>query len=130
MANKLTHIQDKKLQPYDITSQQARLLVVIDGYLQKKSPLCQKELEQIMQLKGSSITSLIQHLEKKGFIHRKAGDGDARTKRLYLTEKGTDIIAIMNQLTAETEALLMATLSEEEKAQLCKIMGKIYHTLC
>ncbi len=46
-----------------------------------------KDLEEFLDIKGSSVTSLINNLEKGGYLHRESLAADGRYKKLVLTEK-------------------------------------------
>lgn len=46
-----------------------------------------KDLEEFLDVKGSSVTSLINTLEKNGYLKRESLSSDARYKRLVLTDK-------------------------------------------
>ena len=115
IVHAVKELQDSKLIPYDITNQQARLLGDIDRQLKQEKKFCQKDLERTMNLRGSSITSLLQRLERKGFIVRSSGDEDGRTKQLQITEKGTKLIEEMEAVFQSVEAMLLKNMKEDEK---------------
>ena len=46
-----------------------------------------KDLEEFLEIKGSSVNSLINNLEKNGYLRRESISGDGRYKKLVLTEK-------------------------------------------
>jgi MarR family transcriptional regulator, repressor for mepA len=115
IVHAIKQLQDSKLIPYDITNQQARLLGDINIQLKQEKKFCQKDLERTMNLRGSSITSLLQRLEGKGFIVRSSGDEDGRTKQLRVTEKGTKLIEEMETVFQEVEFLLLQGMTKDEK---------------
>lgn len=127
IIHKLILIEDKALQPYGITNQQARILSWLHYYLSQNTPICQKHLEEIMQLKGSSITSLVQGLERKGFIERTASAQDGRTKQLIITPKGINLLSTMKDIIQKTEEGILECLSSEEKVLFRELLSKIYH---
>jgi MarR family transcriptional regulator, repressor for mepA len=115
IVHAIKELQDSKLVPYDITNQQARLLGDINRQLIQGDKFCQKDLEYTMNLRGSSITSLLQRLEKKGFIIRSSGDEDGRTKQLQITEKGNKLIEEMEAVFQNVEAIILQNMSKEEE---------------
>jgi MarR family transcriptional regulator, repressor for mepA len=115
IVHAIKELQDSKLIPYDITNQQARLLGDIDGQLKQEKKFCQKDLERTMNLRGSSITSLLQRLERKGFIVRSSGDEDGRTKQLQITEKGIKLIEEMEAVFLSVEDMLLKNMKKDEK---------------
>lgn len=46
-----------------------------------------KDLEEFLEIKGSSVTSLINNLERGGYLRRESLPADGRYKRLVLTKK-------------------------------------------
>lgn len=46
-----------------------------------------KDLEEFLEIKGSSVTSLINNLERGGYLRRESLVSDGRYKKLVLTEK-------------------------------------------
>lgn len=46
-----------------------------------------KDLEEFLEIKGSSVNSLINNLEKNGYLRRESISKDGRYKKLVLTEK-------------------------------------------
>lgn len=46
-----------------------------------------KDLEDFLEIKGSSVTSLINNLERNGYLYRESLVSDGRYKKLVLTEK-------------------------------------------
>ncbi|MEY8323464.1 MarR family transcriptional regulator [Lachnospiraceae bacterium 54-11] len=46
-----------------------------------------KDIEEFLEIKGSSVTSLISNLERNGYLRRESLDNDRRYKKLVLTEQ-------------------------------------------
>ena len=74
-----------------LTSIQSRMLGYLYFQLQNGKQVFQKELEEEFRIRKSSVTSVIQMLEKKGLVRRAGVTGDARRKELMLTEQGKHI---------------------------------------
>lgn len=60
----------------------------------------QKDLERFLSIRGSSVTSLINNLERDGYIRREAVRFDGRYKHLAPTEKA---LAIQNHISDRIE---------------------------
>ena len=52
-----------------------------------RGDIFQKDLEEFLGIKGSSVTSLINNLEQGGYLRRESLESDGRYKKLVLTEK-------------------------------------------
>lgn len=79
-----------------------------------------------MNLRGSSITSLLQRLEKKGFIVRISGDEDGRTKQLQITEKGEKLIEEMEAVFQNVESIILQNMNEDEKESYKRLLKISY----
>ncbi|MDE6387859.1 MAG: MarR family transcriptional regulator [Lachnospiraceae bacterium] len=56
-----------------------------------------KDIEEFLEIKGSSVTSLISNLERNGYLRRESLDSDRRYKKLVLTEQ---TLAIKDDITS------------------------------
>ena len=62
-----------------------------------------KDLEEFLEIKGSSVNSLINNLEKNGYLRRESISGDGRYKKLVLTEKAC---AVKEDITSRVTAYM------------------------
>lgn len=66
----------------------------------------QKDIEKKFGIGRSTVTNIIQLMEKKGYLRREAVERDARLKKLVLTEKGRmhhlQMESLAKQLSVET----------------------------
>lgn len=69
-----------------LTSIQALALhyVIVES---KNRDVFPKDLEEFLEIKGSSVTSLITNLERNGYIRRESVAHDGRYKKLVLTQQ-------------------------------------------
>ena len=56
-----------------------------------------KDIEEFLEIKGSSVTSLISNLERNGYLRRESLDSDRRYKKLVLTQQ---TLAIKDDITS------------------------------
>ena len=57
-------------------------------YENRDRDIFQKDIEKHFSVGRSSVTNVIQLMEKKGYLRRESVDYDARLKKVLLTEKG------------------------------------------
>lgn len=107
----------------DLTAQQSRLVCFIVKNSDKD--LFQRDIESAFNIRRSSVTNLIQQLEKKGFIKRESVDNDARLKKIILTEKSIKADKIATERFNEIENKMTKNLTKEEKSILFNIIDKI-----
>ncbi len=122
IVHNLKRLQDEHLVPHGITSQQARIVGYIGECLESGSNICQKDVELAFGLKGSSITSLLQGLERNGFITRSTSVSDARAKELSLTPKGQALIDEFNGLFLKTENRIVQDMTEGQKKMFLELL--------
>ncbi|MEK6345308.1 MAG: MarR family transcriptional regulator, partial [Curtobacterium sp.] len=73
----------------DLTQEQSFVL----GYLQRSPGAIQRELAEVTRTSAASVSSLLQGLERRGLVERRADAENARTKRVHATEAGAALIA-------------------------------------
>ena len=71
----------------ELTSMHGRIL----GYLYWSRPkdVYQKDIEEHFNITRSSVSGIVKLMEQKGYILRQSVQGDARLKKLSLTDLGT-----------------------------------------
>jgi DNA-binding MarR family transcriptional regulator len=80
-------------------------------YENPSQAIFQKDLEAAFHIARSTATGILQLMEKRGFIYRESVPGDARLKRLVLTEKGVSHqLGVMHNLD-NLEGILMSNIS-------------------
>lgn len=81
---------DQRTEEAGLSGPQSRMLHYIAENSAKKD-VFQRDVENEFHIRRSSVTSLVQQLEKSGLITRVSVDFDARLKKLVLTEKGRQV---------------------------------------
>ena len=93
--------------------------------LHKSGRISQKELAQKLNVSAPSITSMIQKMEKSGYILRKVDEKDQRMMRLDLTEKGQACIEHVKAIAEKMDEIAFTGISPEEKMLLRRILFQI-----
>lgn len=126
IGRSMRYSNDQELLDYSITNQQARLLGEIHNRLINNLEISRLILSNLMKLSGPSITSLLNGLEKNGFIVRHTGSEDERTIIIEITSKAQNLIDKSNEIFQETEKKLLQGFSDEEKKIFLKLLEKAY----
>ena len=84
-------------------------------YENREQDIFQKDIEQRFAVGRSTVTNLIQLMEKKGFVKRESVKQDARLKKVILTE---DIVEHIEEELSEG-------ISEEELHIFYKVLDRI-----
>ena len=85
----------------------------------------QKDIEKELQITKSSVTNIVQMMEQKGYITRTAVEGDARLKKIELTERGVEVMGILKSVFDESERKLDECLSPSDQEQLLTLLGRL-----
>ena len=90
-------------------------------------PLSQGDIGQKLLLSGSNVTTVIDNLEKRGFVKRTRRAGDRRVVDVELTESGRKLIARLFPAHARRITTLLSALTSKQQDQLgelCRTLGK------
>jgi MarR family transcriptional repressor of mepA len=120
---KLKRKADEKINELGLNAQQGRMISYI--YEHQDRGLIQNDLAKAFQRRGASITSMLQGLEKKGYIERKIPADNERQKNIYCLPKGAELIEAFDQAFGEVEKKVVQSLTEAEKQTLRELLTKV-----
>jgi DNA-binding MarR family transcriptional regulator len=95
------------------------------GYLVQNPGSIQRDIAQISRTSAASVSSLLQGLERRGLVERRTEDGNERSKRVYATPAGGELIAGFETAMAAADEIILAPLNQAERATLQALLGKI-----
>jgi DNA-binding MarR family transcriptional regulator len=105
----------------DIRPAQFSVLQVI-----KHNPgLRQTQVSFALGIKTTNFVPVLDELERRGLAARRPIAGDRRAKGLFLTPRGQDLLARLEQLAGEQEARLLARIGTAGKAQLLGLLHRL-----
>lgn len=91
--------------------------------------LTQKELAQKLCVRPSSITSMLDTLEREGLVCRRTDENDKRVKHIFLTDSGAALCnRFLKQLTKLNSAFFNGFTPEERTlfwSHVCKIKNNM-----
>lgn len=79
----------------------------------------QKDIEEEFQIRKSTVTGILQLMEKNGFIYRESVEKDARLKRIVPTKKAEALRPSILSHINESEAQMTQSISKKDVA-VCK----------
>lgn len=91
--------------------------------------LSQQEIASLLMVKPSTLTVMIQRMEKNNLLARIPDEKDKRVLRVYRTQKGNEIYKKGCESFVQMEKESFANLSDIEKRQFDTILGKIKFNL-
>lgn len=114
----------KEAAKYGLTDVQSRVIGFIYNN-SKERDIFQRDIETELDIRRSSVTSVLQLMEKKEYIKRVSVSEDARLKKLVLTEKGEEVQKQVNDFILNFEKSLREELTKEEMKTLIKLIDKL-----
>jgi DNA-binding MarR family transcriptional regulator len=106
---------DQRLRPYGITRAQWWVLAHMSRH--RGDPLSQVDLARWLDVGKVTLGGLIDRLQRSGYVQRIPGSHDRRVKHVVMTQKGQEVIAVMQQIGSELNGDIMAGISAQD-AQL------------
>lgn len=89
--------------------------------------LDQTALVNIIALDRSTVGDVVTRLESKTLIRRAAGPDDRRTKVMYVTASGRQLLRRLDARTRSVERLILAPLSAAERPLFVAMMKRLVH---
>jgi len=114
------------IKPYDLSSEQYNVLRILRG--QKGCPANMCIIQERMLAKNSNTTRLIDKLLLKELVTREVCPENRRKIEVLITNKGLELLKILDPKVIEYENQFAENLSSEEKVQLNTLLEK-YRTL-
>ena len=94
-------------------------------YDNRDRDIYQKDIEKHFSIGRSTVTTIIQLMEKRDLVRREFVESDARLKKVMLTEKGFQHHHHVVANFGRTHEDILCGLSMEEKVTLLRLMEKI-----
>ena len=94
-------------------------------YNNQDNDIFQKNLESEFSISRSSVTNILQLMEKKGYIKRESVENDARLKKIVLTEKGMSIKSSIDKAIISNEQEFDSIFTPEEKQTFLFLIRKL-----
>jgi len=118
-------MQDRALAPIGLTARQALILLSCD--LGEAGTAA--ELAELYGLEASSITRLVDRLEKKRLIERTRSREDRRKTILSLTHRGQAALKEAVRIATPNAIAMWKGVSEKERKSLAVIINKVLKNL-
>ncbi len=116
------NVKQKKL-----THTQARILRFL--YNNKDKIIYQSDIEKEVGVRRSTISGILDTMEKNNFIVRKASSNDARKKEIALTINSLNKHKEIEKKIANFENILLKGITKEEKDSFFKTLDKLKDNL-
>jgi MarR family transcriptional repressor of mepA len=95
------------------------------GYLVQNPGSIQRDIAAMTRTSAASVSSLLQGLERRGLVERRTEGGNERSKRVYATLEGTELIAGFESAMTAADETILAPLDQAERDTLHALLTKI-----
>jgi DNA-binding MarR family transcriptional regulator len=124
-ARLLRTVFDRRVRRLGITRAQWLVLT----RLHRRPGASQSQLAGMMEVEKASAGRMIDRLETKGWVERRAQEGDRRVNRLYLTREAEQVHKRIWRLAEATVDDALAGLTGREAAQLLRLLARVKGSL-
>lgn len=118
-------LSNQLLMPYDLTSSQFKILMVL--YHAPGDSVRQADIEAKFSMTNPTVTGLVQKLEAKDLVKRVPNPDDKRSKVLVLTERAVEMKDELLALADSLEHQMTAKLAADECDQLAALLTKLLY---
>jgi len=95
------------------------------GYLVQNPGAIQRDIAEITRTSAASVSSLLAGLERRGLIERRTEAGNERSKRVYATPAGAELISGFEDAMKAAGETILAPLTAAERDTLHALLTKI-----
>jgi DNA-binding MarR family transcriptional regulator len=106
----------------DIVPSYGNILTVL---YDNNGQLKMNEIGKILGKDKSTITTLVNNLEKRGYVEKVRSSEDKRAVYVSLTDKARQIEPVFNQISAEVHKTAYKGFTNEEKEELLRLLKKL-----
>lgn len=106
-----------------LSESQGRFLAYIEAEADRG--LIQRDLADMSGMRAASITGVLQNLEERGLVERRADPSDDRRKTVHITAAGTALVRRFRDAVREFDAESLAVLTADEQATLQSLLHKL-----
>ncbi len=92
------------------------------AYLAKCEGINQSGLAELLEIEPITLVRILDNLEERGLVERRANPADRRSRLLFLTEAAHPILLQMQPLGEATRAEALAGLSDEDRDRLFQML--------
>jgi DNA-binding MarR family transcriptional regulator len=104
---------------HGLTGPQVTALKILEGF----GALSLSELSAHMSAKNSTITGIVDRMERDGLVTRERSTADRRVVHIRPTERGRSIAAAVPVTAMEMFGAALSSLSPRDRSELTRILG-------
>ncbi|MCY9665990.1 MarR family transcriptional regulator [Paenibacillus alginolyticus] len=120
-GRRLTQLLNSHFQPYDMTTEQWAVL----NRLADEDGITQKLLAVRAEKDQTNITRILDQLERKGLVERRANETDRRSFLTFITEQGKVLNDILTPIEQKVIASVLSGFTDEQTTILREMLNQL-----
>jgi DNA-binding MarR family transcriptional regulator len=109
------------LEPLRLAPQHSGIIWMV-----RRSPgISQQNMAATLRMHPSRLVSLLDELEERGYVERRAKEDDRRVYAVHLTPAGEEMYAQIEKLSRQHQDIVCAALSDAECRRLAEFLQRI-----
>lgn len=116
---------DGLLKPHDMTMSQGWVLV----HLMRENGLRQSELAERLEVATVTTSKLIDRLEARGYVERRADPNDRRSNRVFATDQAKAIVKILTKTISDVDGIANEGIDMAELEATRKVLRQMRRNL-
>lgn len=121
VARQMRITYDRRMRQLGLTRSQWWVMT----YLYFNEGISQTELSSILDVERATLGRLLDRLEAKGWVERRAHPNDRRVKRVYLTGEVEPLMQTMRAMAADVRGVALEGITPQEHELLIALLTKI-----
>ena len=121
VARQLRDRSAETLAPWDITPAHLRALRT----LARHETMRLSELSDRLQIAPRTATEVVDALQARGLVRRRADPADRRAVLVEVTERGADMLAEIRAARGTEAGRIFGRLGPDDRAELARILGQL-----
>jgi DNA-binding MarR family transcriptional regulator len=121
VARQLRERSAETLTPWDINPAHLRALRT----LSRHGTMRLSELSERLQIAPRTATEVVDALQARDLVRRRADPGDRRATLVEVTDRGADILAEIRAARGTEAGRIFGRLNPADRAELSRILGKL-----
>jgi DNA-binding MarR family transcriptional regulator len=87
--------------------------------------LTPREIADRLDVEMPTITRTVQRMVRDGLVQRRAHPADARSVRIYLTKRGSDLRPVLSEIVGEQTERALRGFSAQERAEFADLLERL-----
>lgn len=121
IARLMRTVFDRRVKALGVTRPQWLAIV----RLNRRPGASQSELADMMEIERAPAGKIVDRLEERGWVERRSHPDDRRVNRIFLTERGERLFALISPIAEATVADSLVDLDEADVEQLTDLLMRV-----